>query len=164
MSSQLDIEDEINLGSLEPVILKKRMLEILESDPWNKTSLKVLSELEFGDSSRLYRIDALKSESSDLELAREFVIWEVEEEIMGSEKKRIERLCYRIGRIIELISINNEAVVMITLGFSAFKIKSIGLKKIPPPMPIIPEINPRMEPIKIEINGLSFLSTKFLPS
>lgn len=106
MSSQLDIEDEINLRSLEPVILKKRMLEILESDPWNKTSLKVLSELEFGDSSRLYRIDALKSESSDLELAREFVIWEVEEEIMGSEKKRIERLCYRIGRIIELISIN----------------------------------------------------------
>ena len=51
-----------------------------------------------------------------------------------------------------MISINNEAIVMITLGLSAFKMKSIGLKKIPPPIPTIPEINPRIEPIKIEMN------------
>ena len=36
-------------------------------------------------------------------------------------------------------------------GLSAFSKKSIGLKNIPPPMPINPEIRPRNEPIKIEI-------------
>jgi len=36
------------------------------------------------------------------------------------------------------------------LGFSAFNKKRIGLKKIPPPMPTIPDINPRVEPIKKE--------------
>ena len=34
---------------------------------------------------------------------------------------------------IEFISINNDAVVMIFLGLSAFNKKSRGLKKIPPP-------------------------------
>ena len=64
----------------------------------------------------------------------------------------------------ELISINNEAVVTIVWGLSAFNKKSIGLKKIPPPIPTIPEINPRIEPIKMEINELSFFVTKFLSS
>ena len=63
-----------------------------------------------------------------------------------------------------MISINNEAVVTIILGLSAFNKKRIGLKKIPPPIPIIPEINPRIEPIKIEINELSSFITKFLSS
>ena len=43
--------------------------------------------------------------------------------------------------------INKEAVVTMFLGLSAFNKKSIGLKKIPPPIPIIPEINPRIEPV-----------------
>ena len=47
---------------------------------------------------------------------------------------------------------NNDAVVAIFLGLSAFNKKRIGLKKIPPPIPTIPEINPRTEPIKIDTN------------
>ena len=43
--------------------------------------------------------------------------------------------------------INREAVVAITFGFSAFSKKSIGLRKIPPPMPTIPDTSPRIEPI-----------------
>ena len=35
-------------------------------------------------------------------------------------------------------------------GLPALIKKSIGLKKIPPPIPTIPEINPRAPPIKIE--------------
>ena len=57
----------------------------------------------------------------------------------------------------ELIRINKEAVVTMFLGLSAFNKKRIGLKKIPPPIPTIPEINPRMEPIVTETNKLSFL-------
>ena len=52
---------------------------------------------------------------------------------------------------IELIKINNEAVVTICLGLPALIKNNIGLKKIPPPIPTTPEINPRTAPIKIEI-------------
>ena len=48
---------------------------------------------------------------------------------------------------IEFINMNSEAVVAIILGLSAFSKKSIGLKKIPPPIPTIPDIKPRIEPI-----------------
>jgi len=51
---------------------------------------------------------------------------------------------------IELIKINNEAVVTICLGLPALIKKSIGLKKIPPPIPTMPEMNPNTPPIKIE--------------
>ena len=35
---------------------------------------------------------------------------------------------------------NNDAVVTIFLGLSAFNKNKIGLKKIPPPIPTIPEV------------------------
>ena len=40
------------------------------------------------------------------------------------------------------------------LGYPAFIKKSIGLKKIPPPIPTIPETKPRIEPINIEVKLL----------
>ena len=51
---------------------------------------------------------------------------------------------------IELIKINNEAEVTIYLGLPALIKNNIGLKKIPPPIPATPEINPRTAPINIE--------------
>ena len=48
---------------------------------------------------------------------------------------------------IELIKINNEAVVTICLGLAALIKNNIGLRKIPPPIPTTPEINPRAAPI-----------------
>ena len=55
----------------------------------------------------------------------------------------------------ELISINKEAAVIICLGLAALIKKSIGLKKIPPPIPTIPDTKPSIPPIKIEIiNGI----------
>ena len=51
---------------------------------------------------------------------------------------------------IELIKINNDAVVAIIFGFSAFNKNRMGLKKIPPPIPTIPATNPRIEPKKKE--------------
>ena len=98
-----DIEKKLVLENLEPAILKRRMLEILEIDHWNKTALMALAELEFGDSSRLYRIDALKSDNTDFKLAKEFIMWEVEEEIMGSKEIYAERLSSRVARIFEVI-------------------------------------------------------------
>ena len=62
----------------------------------------------------------------------------------------------------ELTNINNDAVVMIFLGSSALSKKRIGLKKIPPPIPTIPEIIPRIDPIKTEIKKPNFLIIKFL--
>ena len=50
----------------------------------------------------------------------------------------------------ELININNEVVVTICFGLAALIKKSIGLKKIPPPIPTIPETKPNEPPIKIE--------------
>ena len=46
---------------------------------------------------------------------------------------------------------NTEATVTICFGLEALIKKSIGLKKIPPPIPITPEIKPKTPPIKIEI-------------
>ena len=71
--------------------------------------------------------------------------------------------CPKIPEI-ELMSINNDAVVTIFLGLSAFNKKSIGLKKIPPPIPIIPEIRPRIEPIKIDTNKCSLFIIIFSSS
>ena len=69
--------------------------------------------------------------------------------------------CPKIPEI-ELININNEAVVTIIFGFSALSKKRIGLKKIPPPIPTIPEINPSKEPMKREITKFNFLMIKSL--
>ena len=52
---------------------------------------------------------------------------------------------------------NREAVVTMCFGFPALIRKSIGLKKIPPPIPTIPDINPKIPPIKIETNTGIFL-------
>ena len=52
---------------------------------------------------------------------------------------------------------NTEATVTICFGLAAFIKKRIGLKKIPPPIPIIPEIKPKTPPIKIEITIGTFL-------
>ena len=57
----------------------------------------------------------------------------------------------------ELISINKEAAVTICLGLPALIKKRIGLKNIPPPIPTIPETNPNIPPIKIEIKIGMFL-------
>ena len=57
---------------------------------------------------------------------------------------------------IELIRINNDALVTIFLGLSALNKKRIGLKKIPPPIPTTPETKPRIDPIIIEIKKLIF--------
>ena len=47
----------------------------------------------------------------------------------------------------ELIKINKEAAVTICLDLPAFSKNNIGLKKIPPPIPTTPEINPSAMPI-----------------
>ena len=46
---------------------------------------------------------------------------------------------------------NREAVVTMCFAFPALIKKRIGLKKIPPPKPTIPEIKPNKEPINREI-------------
>ena len=51
---------------------------------------------------------------------------------------------------------NKDAVVTMFLGLSAFSKKRIGLRKIPPPIPTIPEIRPKKDPIKIEKKKLIF--------
>ena len=51
----------------------------------------------------------------------------------------------------ELIKINNEAAVAMCFGLPARNKNKIGLKKIPPPIPTTPEINPNIPPIKTEI-------------
>ena len=56
---------------------------------------------------------------------------------------------------------NNDAEVTIFLGLSAFNKKRIGLRKIPPPIPTIPEISPITEPTKIEKIELSFFTVTF---
>ena len=52
---------------------------------------------------------------------------------------------------IELIKIKSDAAVAISLALSAFINKSIGLKKITPPIPTTPEINPITPPMKKQI-------------
>ena len=49
-----------------------------------------------------------------------------------------------------MIKINNEAAVTICLGLPDLIKNNMGLKSIPPPIPTIPEINPKIPPIKIE--------------
>ena len=52
----------------------------------------------------------------------------------------------------ELININKDAELVICFGYPDFSKNKIGLKKIPPPIPIKPEKNPIIDPIIIEIN------------
>ena len=47
----------------------------------------------------------------------------------------------------EFININKEAAVIICFGLATLIINRIGLRKIPPPIPTIPEIKPKMAPI-----------------
>ena len=57
---------------------------------------------------------------------------------------------------IEFISINNEAEATICFADPALIKKSIGLKKIPPPIPTTPERKPNAPPTEIEI-GIEIL-------
>ena len=59
---------------------------------------------------------------------------------------------------------NNEAVVAITFGFSAFNNKRIGLKKIPPPIPTTPDTKPKIAPIAKAKKKFSFFIIIFLSS
>ena len=43
---------------------------------------------------------------------------------------------------------NKDAVVAITLGFSALSMNKIGLKKIPPPIPTTPDTRPNIDHLK----------------
>ena len=52
---------------------------------------------------------------------------------------------------IELININKDADAAICFGYPALIKNKIGLKNMPPPIPTIPEVNPMIDPIKIEI-------------
>ena len=63
--------------------------------------------------------------------------------------------CPKIPEI-ELTRINRDAVVTIIFGFSAFNKKSNGLKKIPPPIPITPEISPSKEPVNKDMKTFNF--------
>ena len=54
--------------------------------------------------------------------------------------------------------------MIIFLVLSAFKKKRIGLKKIPPPIPTIPEINPKKDPLLKEKKKFIFLLQNFLSS
>ena len=56
---------------------------------------------------------------------------------------------------------NKDAVVTMFFGLSAFNKKSIGLRKIPPPIPTIPETNPIIDPIIKEVIKRIFFITKF---
>ena len=51
---------------------------------------------------------------------------------------------------IEFINIKSDAAVTICFGRPALIKNKIGLKKIPPPIPTVPEKNPKIPPIKIE--------------
>ena len=59
---------------------------------------------------------------------------------------------------------DKEAVVTMCFGLPAFIKKSIGLKKIPPPIPTTPEMKPKIPPIKIEIIIGTFLYLSSLSS
>ena len=50
----------------------------------------------------------------------------------------------------ELIRINSEAAQAICFGYPAFRRNSIGLRKIPPPIPTMPEKKPIIDPIIME--------------
>ena len=52
----------------------------------------------------------------------------------------------------ELIRINIDAEVIMILGLSALSRNKIGLKNIPPPIPTIPDINPKIDPMIKQIN------------
>ena len=51
----------------------------------------------------------------------------------------------------ELINIKRDAAVVIFFILSALTSNNIGLKKMPPPIPTTPDINPIEPPIKNEI-------------
>ena len=101
----IEIEETLGNQAIIPEevgIVKQKMLEVLEQDPWNKTALSTLSEIEYGDSSRLYRLDALKSDPSDIKAASNHLVWETYEETMGSGKADVNRLASRFSAVISI--------------------------------------------------------------
>ena len=64
----------------------------------------------------------------------------------------------------EFIKIKRDAAVTICFGLPAFIKNKIGLKKIPPPIPTVPETNPKTPPIKIEKNMGIFIKLNSLSS
>ena len=75
-----------NATIFPPEMEKARIIEALQKNPWDKQALISMSQIEFGDRSRLYRMDAIKSDVNDLDLAADFILWEINEESMGSKK------------------------------------------------------------------------------
>ena len=70
-------------------------------------------------------------------------------------------ICPNIPEI-KLININKDAVVTIIFGFSDLSKKRIGLKKIPPPIPTIPDTRPKTEPINKDKKKFNFFIIKLL--
>ena len=91
-----------------PELEKARIIAALQKNPWNKEALISMSQIEFGDRSRLYRMDAIKSDIDDLDLASDFVKWEINEEFMGSKKIDVFRLSKRIQDILNVVFISND--------------------------------------------------------
>ena len=56
------------------------------------------------------------------------------------------------SKLASQIKINKDALLAICIGYPAFIKNRIGLKKIPPPIPTIPDIKPIIDPIEIDIN------------
>ena len=54
------------------------------------------------------------------------------------------------GRKIFAVKYKKEICAIMCFGFAAFNKNKTGLKKIPPPIPTMPEIKPITPPIKIE--------------
>jgi len=106
-----------------PELEKARIIAALQKDPWNKEALISMSQMEFGDRSRLYRMDAIKSDIDDLNLASDFVRWEINEEFMGSKKIDVFRLSKRIQDILNVVFISNDRDVV---GISVFLAGIIG--------------------------------------
>jgi len=85
-------------------IIKNKMLEILTDDPWNKEALTIISKIEVGRISRLYQIDAIRSDLRDTKAIIDHLVWEIKEEISIPSKINIKRLAYRFENISSMIS------------------------------------------------------------
>ena len=75
--------------------------------------------------------------------------------------KTISFVSWPITPNVELTKINKEADAAICFGYPAFIKNKIGLKNIPPPIPTRPEMNPIIEPIKIDNSFEIFLISNF---
>ena len=162
------------------------MDELRAKCPWDKKqtieSLRYLTieeTYELGDAILSNDLIEIKKELGDLLLHIVFYAK------IGSEQKKfdiadvtndiVEKLIYRHPHIYGDVTVKDEAEVKrnwevlklsegresvlegVPRGLPALIKNKMGLKKIPPPIPTMPEINPNDPPIKIEINIGIFL-------